>query len=121
MNTESENRIDEQLVQAIVTYEGLSFEEAVLSYQARKNLPESAFCGPDRTYPAEDAKHVRNGFARLSTFGHRLAENVRKRIHTCLMARAKKFDVEHGGCWICKPSQVKETVEWYLNIAGLKE
>ena len=67
--------------------------EAVLTTKGRENLPASAFCGPNRTYPANDAIHVRNALVRLSQFGGKLKPSVRKRIFSCLVGKAKKFGV----------------------------
>jgi len=89
-------RFDESVLQSMVDLEGYSFEEAKLSYAAREKLPSSAFCGPNRTYPAHDAAHVRNGLARLGTFGGRLKPAVRARILGCLKRRAKRFNIEVG-------------------------
>lgn len=85
---------NETVLQAMVELEGYSFEEAKLSYAQRENLPDTAFCGPNRTYPAHDAAHVRNGLARLGTFGHRLKKAVRDSILSCLKARASKYGIE---------------------------
>lgn len=107
----------EEVIKAIAEFEGLEIQEAKLTYAARQELPPSAFCGPNKTYPAHDAAHVRNGFARLSTFGHRLKPAVRERIHACLLKRAKRFGVEHKGCKWCS-KKVEETIakirDWYL-------
>lgn len=82
-------------IQVIAEYEGYSIEEAKLSYAARQDLPASAFCGPDKSYPAENAAHVGNGFARLSAFGKRLPRSVALKIYRCLVRRASKFNVTH--------------------------
>ena|SRR3989304_2583288 len=82
-------------IQVIAEFEGLTIEEAKLSYAARQDLPASAFCGPDKSYPAENAAHVGNGFARLSAFGKRLPRTVAMKIYRCLVRRASKFGVEH--------------------------
>lgn len=84
--------VDEYLV--IAEYEGMTIEEAKLSYASRKDLPSSAFAGPDRTYPAYDAAHVRAGLQRLSQFWSKMPPNVRKRILNVLLRRAKRFGVE---------------------------
>jgi len=91
-------------IETLVEYEGYSVQEAKLTYAARKDLPASAFCGPDRSYPAQDAAHVRNGLARLGTFGGKLPPAVRDRIHACLLRRAKRFGVE------VSEKKVEETV-----------
>lgn len=112
----------------IAQYEGLTIEEAKLTYKQRQDLPESAFCGPDRSYPAHDAAHVRNAFARLSAFGKRLPRATAQKIYRCLVRRAKRFGIEHDPekfKWLTGKS-VRETIEeddkygkklieWYLN------
>lgn len=39
-----------------------------LTTAARNALPDSAFAGPNRTYPIPDASHARNAKARASQF-----------------------------------------------------
>jgi len=118
--------VNMQEVQTIALYEGLTIEEAKLTYAARQKLPSSAFCGPDRSYPAHDPAHVRNAFARLATFGHRLPEGVRDRIMACLKRRAKRFGVEHEetvqsaiNMWEQDEIDRLEKVEWFLKKEGL--
>lgn len=65
-------------------------EDAKLSYGARKNLPDSAFCGPDRSFPAQDAAHVRNGLARLN----QSKGKAKGPILSCLRSRAKKYGIK---------------------------
>jgi hypothetical protein len=72
-----------------------SLKEAKLSYAARKNLDASAFCGPDRSFPAHDAAHVRNGLARLSQSN--FSAEQKSKIHGCLSGRARKYGIEVGG------------------------
>lgn len=102
---------EETVVVTIMAYEGYTFEEAVLTYQARKDLPASAFCGPDKSYPAHDAAHVKNGLARLSQFGHRLNAAVRARIHACLVRRAKRFGVEVSET--VSDEQAEANLKWF--------
>lgn len=87
-------KFNETILQAMVELEGLPFEEAKLTYAQRENLPETAFCGPNRTYPAHDAAHIRNALTRLGTFGRRLKPAVRSSIIACLKTRAKKYGIE---------------------------
>lgn len=69
--------------------EGLT-EDAKLTYAARKKLPDSAFCGPGRSFPAHDAAHVRNGLARLN----QSKGKPKAKILSCLRARAKKHGIK---------------------------
>ena len=105
--------------ESIIKYEGYSVEEAKLTYAARQKLAKGVFCGPDRTYPAHDAKRVRNGFARLSTFGRRLDKAVALKIYRCLVRKAKKFGIEHDPSkftWLTGKKSVKETMEYIDKI-----
>jgi len=81
--------------------------EAKLSTKKRKALPDSAFCGPNRSYPAHDASHVRNGLARLAQHGGRYSSAVRSRILACLRRKAKQFGVKTSNK---KESEDKQTV-----------
>jgi len=124
----------ERIVSVIAEYEGLTIQEAKLSYAARQRLPDSAFCGPDRSYPAHDAAHVRNAFARLSKFGKKLSKPIAKRIYRCLVKRAKKYGVEHDPDnfrWLLGKKSVEETcaeveeeekklIEWALKEYGIE-
>jgi len=76
-----------------------ALSEAKLSYGARKNLPDSAFCGPNRSFPAHDAAHVRNALARLgqSKVKAGAAKGNKAKTLACLRGRAKKFGIKVGG------------------------
>jgi hypothetical protein len=94
----------------LIEFEGLTIQEAKLSYAERQRLPDSAFCGPNRSYPAHDAAHVRNGLAKLGTFGSRLSPAVRSKIHACLAARAKKYGIDIGET----KTELSPIAKWYL-------
>lgn len=107
--------------ESIVEYEGYSVEEAKLTYATRKDLPKSAFCGPDRTFPAHDAAHVRNGLARLGQ--SKLPPAVKAKILACLTRRAKRFGVEVSESVTTSITDQKEldkAVMWYLKELGIK-
>jgi len=95
----------EETIQKLADIEGYTIEEATLFYEQRKKLSASTFCGPNRSYPAQDAAHVRNAFARLAQFGKRLAPAVRARILASLKRKAKRFGVEH-----------EETIQFHLKV-----
>jgi hypothetical protein len=106
----------------IAEYEGYSVEEAKLSYASRKELPKSAFCGPDRSFPAHDAAHVRNGIARLAQ-NKVLPPAVKAKILACLKRRAKRFGVEVSETATTSPADQKEldgAVMWYLRELGIQ-
>ena len=89
-------------------------EEAVLSYKARKKLPASAFCGPNRTYPAQDAAHARNCLARAAQNKAKLGASY-SRIVACCRRKLKSF----GGGKSTEETVHNEVVDWFLNNKGL--
>jgi hypothetical protein len=102
----------------IMEFEGLTIEEAKLSYAERKNLPASAFCGPNRSYPAHDAAHVRNALARLHFVK---SPAIRAKIMACLRRRAKKFGVEISETeQMAVPENRDEVIQWYLHEQGIE-
>lgn len=64
-----------------------------LTSESRKALPDSAFCGPNRSFPAHDAAHVRNALARLPQ-AKNFTPAQKSRILACVKGRAKKLGVE---------------------------
>jgi len=65
---------------------GLIAEDGKLTTDSRNRLPESAFCGPNRSFPVHDAAHVRNALSRLpqdtnftDTQKARILANVRRK------------------------------------------
>lgn len=56
---------------------------AKLSSKARSNLPASAFAGPGRSYPVQDASHARNALARA-------AQHAPKSLQTKIKAKVRK-------------------------------
>lgn len=105
-----------EVIDHIFQYEGpYTVEEARLTYKRRQKLPASAFCGPNRTYPAHDAAHVRNAIARLGTFGRKLAPTTRRSIFNCLKRRAKGHGIEISEDTLKKyRKRAEETLQWYL-------
>jgi hypothetical protein len=75
--------------------DGEEQSEATLTTKTRKSLPDSAFCGPNRTFPAHDKAHVRNGLARLPQ-AKGLSPATRAKIHGCLASRAKRYGIKVG-------------------------
>lgn len=101
------------MIRALEDLEGLEVSEAQLTYAQREKLPSDAFCGPQRSYPAHDAKHVRAGIQRLSQFGGRMSPATRSRIFACLKKRAKKFGIEISEDIAKKlGTHVSESEEW---------
>lgn len=67
-------------------------EDAKLSTATRKKLPDSAFCGPGRSFPAHDAAHVRAGLRLLNKA--KASSSTKAKILSCLRSRAKKYGIK---------------------------
>jgi hypothetical protein len=103
-------------VELIAEFEGMSIQEAKLEYSERQKLPASAFCGPNKTYPAQDVINVKKSLTKLSQFGNKLLPAVKSRIEEGLRIRAKRFGIE------VNETKIDRTplVNWYLQECGLK-
>lgn len=65
--------------------------DAKLSTTQRKKLPDSAFCGPNRSFPAHDKAHVTAG---LRLLGRAKASDATKaKIRACLYRKGKKYGI----------------------------
>jgi len=116
----------DKAIEVIARYEGRTIEEATISFAARQRMPRIAFCGPNKTFQASDAEHVETAFSRLSRFGHRLPEEVRKQVYKRLVGRAKKFGVTHDptkykwGKYVSETAyedRMKPILKWYFEEA----
>jgi hypothetical protein len=58
-----------------------------LSQKQRDALPDSAFCGPNRTYPVLDASDVRG----VASLIGQAAESAQAGIKACAIKKAKRF------------------------------
>lgn len=66
----------------------------VLTASARNKLPRSAFAGPGRSYPVNDASHARNALARVSQAVN--AGRMSKAMAARIKAKARR-KLRHGG------------------------
>ena len=78
-------------------------EDAKLSTEKRKKLPKSAFCGPNRSFPANDCAHVT---AARRLIGKYKGEGSKDSIMKCVDRKAKLL-----GCDTKKKDEVKDSVE----------
>jgi hypothetical protein len=53
---------------------------AKLTAAKRNALPNSAFAGPHRSFPVQDASHARNALARASQFHPELKAKIRAKV-----------------------------------------
>jgi hypothetical protein len=89
----NELALDEGAAEEVGVRAGIIGQDARLTTSSRKQLPDSAFCGPNRSFPVHDAAHVRNALARLPQ-ATRFSSEQKARILACVRSRAKRFGVE---------------------------
>jgi len=63
-------------------------QEVPLNAKKRKALASSTFCGPDRSFPANDCNHVKAG---LSLLGRYKGPGSKTSIRACLYRKAKSM------------------------------
>lgn len=68
-------------------------KEGTLTAKQRNNLPDSAFCGPDRSFPAQDRAHSSNGLARLNQYK---GPGNKDSIRACLQRKLKQQGGKSG-------------------------
>ena len=65
------------------------FEDARLSYQQRKDLPDSAFCGPERSFPIPDCAHVTAAKRLINQ--SKLSDSQKAKVMTCVNKKAESM------------------------------
>lgn len=63
-------------------------QDSKLTTKQRKSLKSSTFCGPDRSFPVPDCKHVKAG---LSLLGRYKGPGSKTAIKACIYRKAKKL------------------------------
>ncbi len=92
------------------TEEECTLKESKLSTEKRNALPDSVFCGPNRTFPVPDKAHVT---AALRLLGRsKLSDATKQKIRACIMKKAKAFGMTEKECTdaMAKPT-MKEAAE----------
>lgn len=72
----------------------LELGDATLSSSQRKKLPDSAFCGPQRSFPIPDCAHVTAG---LRLLGRYKGPGDKSKIRACIMRKAKDLGCKVSG------------------------
>lgn len=88
---------DEQLLvpaSELYLVDDVPFAEAKLTAKQRKRLPDSAFCGPNRSFPAHDKAHVLAGLRLLGRA--KLSPAQKARVRACLMRKGKAMGMHMG-------------------------
>lgn len=82
MDLKSLNKVYERAEDAIE-------KSAKLSTKKRKNLPDSVFCGPGRSFPVNDCAHYTAALRLLNR--SKYSESTKKNIRACINRRGKKL------------------------------
>ena len=76
-----------------------------LTTKDRKKLKSGTFCGPDRSFPVPDCKHV--GTAKAYLGRSKFSAATKKKIAACINRKAKSL-----GCTPGKPAKADEGGTW---------
>jgi hypothetical protein len=74
-----------------------------LTTKDRKGMKESTFCGPNRSFPVPDCKHVAVAKAYLKK--SKFSDSTKKKIAACINRKAKKL-----GCTVSKKAKASNIV-----------
>lgn len=80
-------------------------ESKKLTTKDRKKLKSSTFCGPNRSFPVPDCKHVAIAKAYLNRSN--FSKSTKQKIAACINRKAKQL-----GCKVSKPAKAKGTITW---------
>lgn len=72
--------------------------DAKLNTKQRKALPSGSFCGPNRSFPAPDCKHIKAG---LSLLGRYKGPGDKDKIRACLYRKAKSMKCFKSSREVC--------------------
>lgn len=72
-----------------------------LTTKDRKKMKESTFCGPNRSFPVPDCKHVATAKTYLGRA--KFSESTKKKIAACINRKAKQL-----GCNVSKKAKASE-------------
>jgi len=108
--------VEDTDIKSLAYLEGLSFEEAKLTYKKREKLPTTAFCGPNRSFPCHDVSNIRESFDKIS----KEKPEGWEKIVECIKERAKRFKIassvcEKYGFQESSDMMIDKKIVWYLN------
>ncbi len=69
---------------------GMKVESKTLTTKDRKKLSKSTFCGPNKSFPVPDCKHVATAKAYLSR--SKFSKATKQKIAACINRKAKSLD-----------------------------
>jgi len=91
-----------------------SMEDAKLTTEARNKLPESAFCGPNRSFPVPDCGHVTA--ARRLVGRAKVSGSVKQKIMGCVNSKAAKMKCERSEDMIALEEELSSLKAQYADL-----
>ena len=88
--------------------------DAQLSTEARNNLPDSAFCGPERSFPVPDCAHVTA--ARRLIERSKYSDSVKKKIMSCVDKKAESFKCDKSDDFLALEKRFEELQASYNDL-----
>lgn len=85
-----------------------------LTTKDRKKLKESTFCGPNRSFPVPDCKHVAVAKAYLGR--SKFSASTKAKIAACINRKAKEL-----GCNVSKKAKADKTQEYFPSFEDLSD
>jgi hypothetical protein len=81
-----------------------------LTTQDRKKLKSGTFCGPNRSFPVPDCKHV--GTAKAYLGRSKFSKSTKQKIAACINRKAKSL-----GCTPGKPAKASQEYPKYIELS----
>lgn len=81
-----------------------------LTTKDRKKLPDSAYCGPGRSFPCHDCRHIAAAKAFLGR--SKFSKSTKKKIAACINRKAKQL-----GCNVTKKAKAGREFPIYIELS----
>ena len=113
LDPEDEAEIDWELLD--LGLQGLlTQEDAMLTYKQRQELPDSTFCGPNRSFPIPDCAHVT---AAKRLIGRaKVSDATRAKIMTCVNKKAESLKCEKSEDYLALEKQFEDLQNKYSEL-----
>jgi len=105
--------IDWELLDMGLSYSMMQ-EDAALTSEQRKELPESAFCGPNRSFPVPDCAHV--SAARKLIGRAKVSGETKQKIMACVNSKAGKMSCDKDKDYLELESRYSDLLSKYNSL-----
>ena len=89
-------------------------QDAQLTTEQRNELPDSAFCGPDRSFPVPDCAHVTA--ARRLIGRAKVSDSVKKEIMSCVDAKASNMKCDRSEDYLELEARYSDLLDKYNSL-----